>query len=78
MSTLVEPKTMTIEYPSDELAAMANARNYYHWIIGLCRTHLRRVVLEHDAEIGAFSAFLAAEAIDRSSPRAGDDSRPHP
>jgi SAM-dependent methyltransferase len=54
-----------MEYPSHELAAMAEARNYYHWILGQCRTRLGRVVLEHGAGIGTFSAFLAAEPIER-------------
>lgn len=53
------------EYAGHELAAMAEARNYYRWILEQCRTRLGRVVLEHGAGIGTFSTFLAAEAIEK-------------
>ncbi|MFQ5932284.1 MAG: methyltransferase domain-containing protein [Nitrospiraceae bacterium] len=44
---------------------MSAARNYYRWILEHCRTHLGRVVLEHGAGIGTFSAFLLIEAIEK-------------
>lgn len=52
-------------YIGHELDAMAEAENYYRWILARCRHHLGRSVLEHGAGIGTFSRFLLAEAIDR-------------
>ncbi len=57
--------TRRIEYLGSELAAMSVARNYYAWILGYCRPHLGRVVLEHGGGIGSFSELLLSEAVDR-------------
>lgn len=50
-----------LDYPGDELAAMAQARNYYAWLLGECRPGMGRVVLEHGAGIGTFSDLLVRE-----------------
>jgi SAM-dependent methyltransferase len=50
-----------MHYPGDELAAMAEARNYYAWVLAQCRSHIGRVVLEHGAGIGTFSELLLRE-----------------
>jgi SAM-dependent methyltransferase len=52
------------EYRSDELDAMAHARNYFQWIISRWRPYLRGRVLEVGAGTGNFSKHLLAEAID--------------
>ncbi len=53
------------DYASDELDAMACARNYYRWILDAWRPYLGRVVLEFGAGIGTFSAHLLREPIER-------------
>ena len=59
------PSSTQIHYASDELDAMAGARNYYRWILEGWRPHLGRVVVEIGAGIGTFSAHLLNEAVDR-------------
>jgi SAM-dependent methyltransferase len=54
-----------MNYAGTELAAMAEARNYQRWILSRCRPHLGRVVLEHGAGLGTYSALLLREAIEQ-------------
>jgi len=54
-----------MHYVGSDLDAMAEARNYYRWILGHCRPDLGRIVLEHGAGIGTFSTSLLGEAIER-------------
>jgi len=59
-------RTERIHYVGDELAAMAEAHNYYAWVLATCRSRIGRVVLEHGAGIGTFSELLMREAgLDR-------------
>jgi SAM-dependent methyltransferase len=58
-------RATALEYPGDELAAMAEARNYYEWILERWRPHLGGTVLELGAGIGTFSSRLARERLDR-------------
>lgn len=53
------------EYASDELDAMAGARNYYKWIVKHYRPHLGERVIEVGAGIGTFSSLLRAEPVVR-------------
>jgi SAM-dependent methyltransferase len=50
-----------MDYAGDELTAMAEATNYYAWILAECRQRIGRVVLEHGAGIGTFSDLLLGE-----------------
>ncbi len=54
-----------LEYPSDELTAMAEASRYYDWILARWRPYVRGTVLELGAGIGTFSARLATQPVDR-------------
>jgi SAM-dependent methyltransferase len=45
-------------YPSDELEALAGARNYYRWIISRFEPYLGPRVVEVGAGIGTFSEYL--------------------
>jgi hypothetical protein len=55
-----------MNYPGNELTAMAEAHNYYGWLLAECRSRMGRVVLEHGAGIGTFSDLLVREAgLDR-------------
>src|SRR5438045_2035208 len=54
-----------LDYPSDELDAMARARNYYRWILNYWRPHLGRFVVEFGAGIGTVSAHLLGEQVER-------------
>jgi SAM-dependent methyltransferase len=51
-------------YSSDELEAMAHARNYCQWIVAKWRPYLRGRVLELGAGTGNFSSHLVKESID--------------
>lgn len=51
-------------YSSDELDAMAHARNYCQWIVSQWRPYLRGRVVELGAGTGNFSSYLLNEAID--------------
>jgi SAM-dependent methyltransferase len=50
-----------MSYGGAELVAMAEARNYYRWILGCCRGSLGQVILEHGAGVGTFSDILLTE-----------------
>jgi SAM-dependent methyltransferase len=54
-----------VDYAGPELVAMAEARNYYRWILGRCRGQIGRVVLEHGAGIGTLSELLLTESIEK-------------
>jgi len=51
-----------VQYAGGELAAMAEGRNYYRWILRELRPHLGRRILEVGAGSGTFAAHLLAEA----------------
>jgi SAM-dependent methyltransferase len=53
---------LDLSYPGHELAAMAQARNYYAWMLAECRSCIGRVVLEHGAGIGTFSELVLRDA----------------
>ncbi len=59
------PTPTLLDYPSGELDAMAQAHNYYRWILDGWRPLLGRVALEFGAGIGTFSAHLLQEPIER-------------
>ena len=50
--------TQWIEYPGEELDALAGARNYYRWLCSQLRPHTGRRLLEIGAGIGTFAAAL--------------------
>jgi SAM-dependent methyltransferase len=61
-----ESSAEAFAYASSELDALAEARNYYRWILRQFRPHLDGRVVEVGAGIGTFSALLASEPrIDR-------------
>jgi SAM-dependent methyltransferase len=47
-----------LQYPGNELAAMARAHNYYRWILRKWAPYIRGAVLEVGAGTGNFSAHL--------------------
>ncbi len=47
-----------VEYPGNELAAMAAAGNYYRWIFNQFRPFIGRRILEVGAGLGTFSSHL--------------------
>lgn len=51
-------------YTSDELEAMASARNYCRWIVGQWRPYLHGRILELGAGTGNFSTYLLRESIE--------------
>jgi SAM-dependent methyltransferase len=51
-----------MNYAGAELLAMAEARNYYRWILAQCRAYLGRTILEHGAGMGTFSTLLLEDA----------------
>ncbi len=52
-------------YESDELEAMAHAKNYFRWILSQWRPYLMPTVVEVGAGTGNFSAHLLGERIER-------------
>jgi SAM-dependent methyltransferase len=57
--------THLADYAGAELAAMAEAHNYYRWIGRHCRPFLRGTVVEFGAGTGNFSAHLLQETVER-------------
>ncbi|MCL6564887.1 MAG: class I SAM-dependent methyltransferase [Acidobacteriia bacterium] len=51
-------------YPSTELAAMQEARNYYRAIVCWFRPHLGKRIVEIGAGLGTFSSYLLSHASD--------------
>jgi SAM-dependent methyltransferase len=51
----------TFSYRGSELEAMAQARNYYRWILRIAKPYLGRRVAEIGAGVGNFAAILIEE-----------------
>jgi SAM-dependent methyltransferase len=58
----VDPPSAEFSYESIELDALAQAHNYYRWILESFRPHLGRHVVEVGAGVGTFSELLVRES----------------
>lgn len=55
------PQVTSFQYASDELDALAEAHNYYRWLMRRFRPHLGRRIVEAGAGIGTIGQHLLAQ-----------------